>query len=151
LELAFPDPSNLRLVDDLRQWHTKRKRPRMRYLIDMKLSGSVRPRVPQDGIFLIERFILPSLEICRKWQAEQKLLAGGPVSGSIQLAIVLEVESVQELDELIEGLPLWPLMETTVIPLTTFEGRIQAVQSKLKQLKSLIADPVGVMEASTQR
>jgi muconolactone delta-isomerase len=151
LELASPDPLNLRLVDDLRQWHTKKKRPKMRYLIDMKLSSSVRPRVPQDGLFLIERFILPSLEICRKWQTEQKLLAGGPVSGSIQLAIVLEVESVQELDELIESLPLWPLMETTVIPLTTFEGRIQAVQSKLKQLKSLIADPAGVIEAATQR
>jgi len=35
--------------------------------------------------------------------------------------------------------------------LTTFEGRIQAVQSKLKQLKSLVQDPVGVTEAATQR
>jgi hypothetical protein len=109
----------------------------MRYLIEMKLSGSVRPRDPQDGIVLIEQYILPGLEICRKWQAEGKLLAGGPVSASIQLAIVLEAESVQELDALVESLPLWPLMETSVTPLTTFEGRIQAVQSKLKQLKSL--------------
>jgi muconolactone delta-isomerase len=123
----------------------------MRYLIEMKLSGSARPKDPQEGILLIERYILPSLEICRKWQGEGKLLAGGPVSASIQLAFVLEVESVQELDELIESLPLWPLMETSVIPLTTFEGRIQAVQSKLKQLKSLITDPAGVIEPSIQR
>ena len=123
----------------------------MRYLIEMKLSGSARPKDPQDGILLIERYILPSLEICRKWQGEGKLLAGGPVSASIQLAFVLEVESVQELDELIESLPLWPLMETSVIPLTTFEGRIQAVQSKLKQLKSSITDLASVLEASTQR
>ena len=39
----------------------------MRYLIEMKLSGSARPKDPQDGILLIERYILPSLEICRKW------------------------------------------------------------------------------------
>jgi len=52
---------------------------------------------------------------------------------------------------LIESLPVWPLMETTVIPLTSFEGRIQAVQSKLKQLKSLIQDPAGIIEAPTQR
>jgi len=123
----------------------------MRYLIEMKLSGSARPKDPQDGILLIERYILPSLEICRKWQGEGKLLAGGPVSASIQLAFLLEVESVQELDELIESLPLWPLMETSVIPLTTFEGRIQAVQSKLKQLKSSITDLASVLEASTQR
>ena len=123
----------------------------MRYLIEMKLSDSARPKDPQDGILLIERYILPSLEICRKWQAEGKLLAGGPVSASIQLAIVLEVESVQELDALVESLPLWPLMETSVTPLATFEGRIQAVQSKLEQLKSLVQDPAGVIEAATQR
>ena len=122
----------------------------MRYLIEMKLSGSVRPKDPQDGILLIERYILPSLEICRKWQGDGKL-AGGPVSASIQLAIVLEVESVQELDALVESLPLWPLMETSVTSLTTFEGRIQAVQSKLKQLKSLVQDPAGVIEAAIQR
>ena len=122
----------------------------MRYLIQMKLSGSVRPKDPQDGILLIERYILPSLEICRKWQAEGKLLAGGPVSASIQLAFVLEVESVQELDDLVESLPLWPLMETSVIPLTTFEGRIQAVQSKLKQLKSLLQEPACDIEGASQ-
>ena len=121
----------------------------MRYLIEMKLSSSARPKDPQDGIFLIKRYILPSLEICRKWQAEGKMLAGGPVSASIQLAFVLEVESVQELDDVIESLPLWPLMETSVTPLTTFEGRIQAVQSKLKQLKSLVQDPEGVIEGAT--
>ena len=123
----------------------------MRYLIEMKLSSSVRSKGPQEGIFLIEQYILPSLELCRKWQADGKLLAGGPISGSIPLAIVLEVESVQELDELIESLPLWPRTETSVIPLTTFEGRVLAVQSKLKQLKSLIQNPSSVVEAATRR
>jgi muconolactone delta-isomerase len=117
----------------------------------MKLSGLARPKDPQGGILLIEQYILPSLQICRRWQAEGKLLAGGPVSASIQLAIVLEVESVQELDALVESLPLWPMMETSVTPLTTFEGRIQAVQSKLKQLKSLIQDPAGIIAAATRR
>jgi hypothetical protein len=48
----------------------------MRYLVEMKLFGSARSKDPKDGIILIERYILPSLEICRKWQAEGKLLAG---------------------------------------------------------------------------
>jgi len=149
--LAFSDPLKSRLAY-LHRWQAKKKGDqKMRYLIEMKLSSSMRSKVPQDGIFLIEQYISPSLEICRKWQADGKLLAGGPVSGSIQLAIVLEVESVQELDELIEGLPLWPLMETSVIPLTTFEGRIAAVQSKLKQLRSLIQEPSSEVEAATRR
>jgi muconolactone delta-isomerase len=119
----------------------RKKETAMRCLVEMKLSGSARSKAPEDGVFLIERYILPSLEICRKWQAEGKLLAGGPVSASIQLAIVFEVESVQELDDLVESLPIWPLMDTRVTPLTTFEGRIQAVQSKLKQLKSSVQTP----------
>jgi Muconolactone delta-isomerase len=98
---------------------------------------------------LIERYIFPSVEIFRQWQADGKLLAGGPVSASIQLAFMLEVEFDLELDALVESLPLWPLMETTVTPLTTFEGRILAVQSKLKQLKSLVQDPAGVIEGVT--
>ncbi len=62
----------------------------MRYLIEMNLSGSARPKDTHDGIFLIERYILPSIEICQKWQVKGQLLAGGPVSASIQLAFVLE-------------------------------------------------------------
>ena len=134
----------------LKTAHEEKGDQKMRYLIEMKLSGSARPKDPQDGIFLIERYILPSLEICRKWQAEGKLLAGGPVSASIQLAFVLEVESVPELDAQVESLPLSPLMETSVTPLTTFEGRIQAVQSKLKQLKSLLQEPACDIEGASQ-
>jgi hypothetical protein len=37
-----------------------------------------------------------------------------------------------------EGLPVWPLMETHVTPSTTFEGRIEAVQSKLTELESWV-------------
>ena len=57
---------------------------------------------------------------------------------SIQLELVLDVESVHEAESLVEGLPVWPLMETQVIPLTTFEGRIQAVRSKLTELESWV-------------
>jgi hypothetical protein len=57
----------------------------------------------------------------------------------------------QELDALVGSLPLWPIMETSVTPLTTFEDRIQAVQSKRKQLKSLIQDPARIIEAATRR
>src|SRR5215471_18473315 len=108
----------------------------MRYLVEMKLSSSVRSTDPKHGILFIERYIVPTLEMCRKWQADGKLVTGGPVVASIQL--VLDVESVQEAESLVEGLPVWPLMETHVIPLTTFEGRIQAVQSKLTELKSWV-------------
>ncbi len=108
----------------------------MNYLVQMKLADSGRPTSPQEGRILIEQFVLPTLELCKKLQAEKKILAGGPVSGAIALAVVINGESIQELDELIESLPIWPRMETTVIPLTSFEGRMVAVRATLERLKA---------------
>jgi hypothetical protein len=53
---------------------------------------------PQEGRIFIEQFVLPTLELCKKLLEEKKILAGGPVGGAIALALVIEAESVQELD-----------------------------------------------------
>ncbi|HET6178963.1 MAG TPA: muconolactone Delta-isomerase family protein [Candidatus Sulfotelmatobacter sp.] len=106
----------------------------MNYLVQMKLA--TRPANPQEGIVLIEQSILPTLERCKQLEAEKKIFAGGPVSGAIALSLIVSAESAQELDDLITGLPVWPRMETTVTPLTTFAGRIQAVRAQLERLKT---------------
>ena len=108
----------------------------MQYLVQMRLAASGRPTTPADGVVFIEQFILPTLELCRKLQDEKKILAGGPLSGTIALALIVSAESARELDDLITCLPLWPRMETEVIPLTSFEGRQQAVRPTLERLKA---------------
>jgi muconolactone delta-isomerase len=106
----------------------------MQYLVQMHLSSSSRPTSREEGISLIEEFILPTLERCKKLQEEKKIVAGGPTSGAIALALIVNAESAQELDDLITGLPLWPRMETHVTPLTTFDGRRRALLPRLEQL-----------------
>jgi len=106
----------------------------MNYLVELKLA--TRPANPQEGITFIEQFIVPTLELCKKLEAEKKIVAGGPVSGAIALSLIVKAESSQELDELITSLPVWSRMETTVTPLNTFGGRMQAVRTKLEQLKA---------------
>jgi len=106
----------------------------MNYLVQLKLAG--RPDTPQEGIVFIEQFILPTLELCKRFEVERKIVAGGPLSGAVALSLIVSAESVQELDDLITSLPVWPRMETTVTPLTTFDFRIQAVRTRLEQLKS---------------
>jgi muconolactone delta-isomerase len=109
----------------------------MQYLVDMKLAAYGRPTGgPQDGISFIEQYILPSLELCKKLEDEKKILAGGPASGAIRLVMIVSAESAQELDEIIESLPIWPRMETTVTPLTSFNGRMIAVRPRLEHLKA---------------
>lgn len=106
----------------------------MNYLVQLKLAD--RPTNPQEGIVFIEQFILPTLELCKKLEAEKKIIAGGPLSGAIALSLIVRAESAQELDDLITGLPVWPRMETTVAPLTTFDGRMRAVSARLEELKT---------------
>ena len=107
----------------------------MTYLVQMKLANPGRPATPQEGIAFIEQYILPTLQLCKKLEAEKKILAGGPVSGSIALALMVSAESIQELDRLVEGLPVWPRMETTVTPLISFDDRALALRPRLESLK----------------
>ncbi len=106
----------------------------MNYLVQLKLAN--RPANPQAGIGFIEQFIVPTLERCQALEAEKKIVAGGPLSGAIALSLIVDAESAQELDALITSLPVWPLMETTVTPLTSFEGRMRKVRARLEQLKT---------------
>jgi muconolactone delta-isomerase len=108
----------------------------MKYLVQMKLANSSRPATPLEGVAFIEQFILPTLELCKKLEAERTILAGGPASGAVALALIVRAESIQELDDLITGLPVWPRMETSVTPLTSFEGRVLSVRARLEQIKA---------------
>jgi hypothetical protein len=111
----------------------------MQYLVDMKLADSARSKVPQEGINLIEGFVLPTLALCKKAQGEGRIVAGGPVGGAVRLALVVEASSIRELDEFVESLPLWAIMETTVTPLTTFDGRAQSLGPTMERLRGLVA------------
>jgi len=108
----------------------------MQYLVQTRLAAYSRPATPQEGAAFIEHYIFPSLEMCKKMQQEKKILAGGPISGTIGIVMIVEAGSAPELDELIANLPVWPQMETSVTPLTTFDGRMAALRPRLKRLKT---------------
>ena len=113
----------------------------MQYLVQLRLSSSARPMRPDEGIAMIEQLIFPTLEKCKKLQAEGKILAGGPVSGAVALVLIVAAESALELDDLITSLPIWPRMETEVIPLSTFDGRRQTLLSRIEELKARAREP----------
>jgi muconolactone delta-isomerase len=108
----------------------------MQYLVQMRLSSSARPMTQEDGVVFIKQYIFPTLELCKKLQEEKKILACGPTSGAVALALIVSAESAQELDDLITRLPVWPRMETEVIPLTSFDGRMQSLLPRLDALKA---------------
>ncbi len=112
----------------------------MQYLVQLRLSSSARPTSQKDGIDFIEKFIFPTLELCKKLQEEKKILAGGPMSGAISLVLIVNAESAQELDALITSLPIWSRMETQVVPLTTFDARMRSLLLRLDELKAQVPE-----------
>jgi len=111
----------------------------MQYLVQLRLASPSRPISPEDGIFFIEQFIFPTLEICKNLEKEKKIVAGGPVSGGVALALIVNAESAKELDDLITSLPVWPRMETEVTPLTTFDDRRRSILPLYESLKAQAA------------
>lgn len=112
----------------------------MQYLVEMKLVPQGRPVNAEAGVAFFEEFIRPTLELGKKLQDEKKILAGGPVSGAIGLAMIVQAESARELDDLLTGLPIWPRMEVEVTPLTTFDDRALSIQRRLSDSRPQHAD-----------
>jgi muconolactone delta-isomerase len=108
----------------------------MDYLVTMKLVAASRALTPPEGLDFIENYVLPTLQACAKFRDEGRILAGGPVAGSIELALIVRAESIQQLDEILASLPLWPRMETAVTPVTTFTDREQTVRQRLAGIKA---------------
>lgn len=103
----------------------------MQYLVQMKLVPQGRPMNQEDGLAFFHEFIRPTLELGKKLLEEKTILAGGPISGAIGLAIIVQAESARELDDLITSLPVWPRMEVEVTPLTTFDDRALSIHRRL--------------------
>src|SRR5262245_139488 len=108
----------------------------MNYLVQMQLAESGRSTTPAEGLAFIEHYVLPTLDLGRKLQEDGRILAGGPIGGAIGLAFIIHADSAFEIDDIVESLPLWPRMITTVTPLTTWEGRAAALRPRLDRLKA---------------
>jgi muconolactone delta-isomerase len=110
----------------------------MLYLVDMTLASH--PKTPQKGIDLITISVLPTLAAAKELEAKGIIVAGGLKTGQIGFAMILKVDSLEQLDEIVERLPIWPKMDTTVTPLSTFEVRESSTQKRLEDMKRRIQE-----------
>ncbi len=105
----------------------------MLYLVDMTLASH--PKTPEEGLDLITVSVLPTLAASKELEAKGIIVAGGLKTGQIGFAMILKVDSIEQLDEIIERLPIWPRMDTTVTPLSSFEVRESSTQKRLQDMK----------------
>lgn len=70
--------------------------------------------------------------------------------GVIALALIVNTESAKELEDLITSLPIWLRMKTQVIPLTTFDARMQSVLRLIEELKAQVGE-IGISSLGSGR
>ena len=108
----------------------------MDFLVEMDHVKSGAVLTNETRKEFIEGIILPTLALAERYAADGKILAGGPVVGRIALCFIVQADSPQEVDRIIESLPLWRVAETHVTPLIAFSDRRSNVQILLKKLAS---------------
>src|SRR5271165_1870400 len=101
--------------------------------IDHPKTGQVVSAETSRGF--IEGIIFPTLARAEQLVKEGIILAGGPVAGRIALRFIAEVESAQQIDQIITSLPLWTISDTRVTALIEFGDRRTHVEALLERYK----------------
>jgi muconolactone delta-isomerase len=106
----------------------------MKYLV----TGSGGPGFAtsrEEAVKLLEERVLPSLDQLTMLEKKKKILAGGLPIGDRACVFIVEASSNEELDQMLQKLPLWGLLDWKVTALQTFAGRAAQDRNIVKELK----------------
>jgi len=106
----------------------------MKFLVELTRPNTGQPMTNDAARRFMEVVILPTLARGEALAKEGLILAGGPVAGRIALRFIAEVESAQQLDEMLTSIPLWAVAETQVTPLIEFIDRRAHVLTLLQHV-----------------
>jgi len=107
----------------------------MQYLVTEELINPG-PLLPPDQLVgIMRQWVLPSMDTLIKLKSEGKIVAGGVPVGERALVLIFEAESHEELDTILQRLPLWGLAKWKVTPLETLEGRTGRDRQFIEQLE----------------
>ena len=106
----------------------------MKFLVELDHPKTGQPLTGETARAFVEGIIFPSLARAEQLVKEGRILAGGPVAGRIALRFIADVESAQQLDQLVTSIPLWTVAETRVTPLIEFSERRAHVQALLERM-----------------
>jgi muconolactone delta-isomerase len=107
----------------------------MKFLVELDHPKTGQPTTEESTRGFIERIIFPTLAKAEQFVKDGLILAGGPVAGRIALRFIVDVESPQQLDQLVTSIPLWALADTRVTSLIEFSDRRTHVQAIVERLE----------------
>lgn len=100
-------------------------------VMDFVVSSSVLQVTPEQGMKLMQAEVLPSLE---KLSREKRVVAGGASAGSRSVILILEASSGEDLQEFLQGIPIWTRTNHTITLLQSFESRLAQDRKLSEQL-----------------
>jgi muconolactone delta-isomerase len=106
----------------------------MKFLVELDHPNTGQPYTEDTARAFIEGIIFPTLAKAEQLAQQGRIVAGGPVAGRIALRFIADVETTQQLDQLVSSLPLWTVADTRVIPLIDFSDRRAHIQTLLQRM-----------------
>ena len=92
---------------------------------------------PQQAAAMVENLVVPTLERLIQLKSEGKVLVAGTPAGHKSIYFVADAASHDEVTQLVDSLPLWPIHQWEITPLLDVEGQLTIVRELLAHLKSL--------------
>lgn len=96
----------------------------MRYLITIDNVDPNTALIAEQAVQLREQVVIPTWNECAKLEAENKIVAGGVAAGSEHSILIVEAASLDELNQLVQGLPAWGRLKIAVTPLQDFSETV---------------------------
>ncbi len=106
----------------------------MKFLVELDHSKTGQPLTQDSARSFIEGIIYPTIARAEQLIQEGRIVAGGPVAGRIALRFIADVETVQQLDQIVSSLPLWTVADTRVTPLVDFSDRRAHIQALFQRM-----------------
>jgi len=106
----------------------------MKYLVELDHHKTGQPFTEDTARAFVERIIFPTLARAKELVQEGRIVAGGPVAGRIALRFIADVESPQQLDQLVYSLPMYTVADTRVTPLIEFGDRHAHVEALFQRM-----------------
>ena len=107
----------------------------MRFLVTIDGSDIGVGMPPERLAQVVEQMVTPSLEQLVQWEQEGRVHGGG-YTAARGSAFIMEVDSSEEVDQLVTSLPHWGLVKVEVKPLIstgTMLERAEAVSQRLHE------------------
>jgi hypothetical protein len=109
---------------------------KMKYLVIGEAVDAGPMLQPGQVTAMIEQAIIPSLDMLAKWEADKKIV-GGLYVGDRKGVFILEAESNDEVDKMLESLPFWGLLKWNVSALQSFESRSTLEKTIVEKMKTM--------------